>query len=244
VTFREADAEALPFENNSFDIALSTFGVMFTPNQEKSASELVRVIRKGGRIGLANWTPEGFIGQLFKIIGKHLPPPAGVPGTLYIQPIGAWTVSALAKVPLIVPSAWADRAAAQRASEAVAASLASVRLGLRAALAQAAWVGAAAEEIVGASERAVGIARQHRETAARLLAAGETAALAVLKADTEVVKRQSDLVRARAELERARLATAVLLGKAEPVPDQFLYFAQSVGVAFVLTQCRSQEIDR
>lgn len=78
VTFREADAEALPFENNSFDIALSTFGVMFTPNQEKSASELVRVIRKGGRIGLANWTPEGFIGQLFKIIGKHLPPPAGV----------------------------------------------------------------------------------------------------------------------------------------------------------------------
>ncbi|MGZ5897256.1 MAG: class I SAM-dependent methyltransferase [Xanthobacteraceae bacterium] len=78
VTFREADAEALPFESNSFDIALSTFGVMFTPNQEKAASELVRVVRKGGRIGLANWTPEGFIGQLFKIIGKHMPPPVGV----------------------------------------------------------------------------------------------------------------------------------------------------------------------
>jgi ubiquinone/menaquinone biosynthesis C-methylase UbiE len=78
ITFREADAEALPFADNSFEIALSTFGVMFTPNQEKSASELVRVVRKGGRIGVANWTPEGFIGQLFKIIGKHLPPPAGV----------------------------------------------------------------------------------------------------------------------------------------------------------------------
>jgi ubiquinone/menaquinone biosynthesis C-methylase UbiE len=78
VAFREADAEALPFADNSFDIALSTFGVMFTPNQEKAASELVRVVRKGGRIGVANWTPEGFIGQLFKTLGKHMPPPAGV----------------------------------------------------------------------------------------------------------------------------------------------------------------------
>lgn len=78
ITFREADAEALPFEDESFDVTLSTFGVMFTPNQEKAASELVRVTRKGGRIGLANWTPEGFIGQLFKLIGKHVPPPAGV----------------------------------------------------------------------------------------------------------------------------------------------------------------------
>ena len=78
VTFREADAEALPFANDSFDVALSTFGVMFTPNQEQAASELARVVRPGGRIGLANWTPEGFIGQLFKIIGRHVPPPAGV----------------------------------------------------------------------------------------------------------------------------------------------------------------------
>jgi ubiquinone/menaquinone biosynthesis C-methylase UbiE len=78
VTFREADAEALPFADGSFDVVLSTFGVMFTPNQEKAASELARVCRKGGRIGLANWTPEGFIGQLFRIIGKHVPPPAGV----------------------------------------------------------------------------------------------------------------------------------------------------------------------
>ncbi len=78
VTFQEADAEALPFADGSFDVVLSTFGVMFTPNQEKSASELARVCRKGGRVGLANWTPDGFIGQLFKTIGKHVPPPAGV----------------------------------------------------------------------------------------------------------------------------------------------------------------------
>jgi SAM-dependent methyltransferase len=78
VTFQTADAEALPFADGSFDAALSTFGVMFTPNQEKAAAELARVVRPGGRIGLASWTPEGFIGQLFKIIGRHVPPPAGV----------------------------------------------------------------------------------------------------------------------------------------------------------------------
>ncbi|HXS07425.1 MAG TPA: class I SAM-dependent methyltransferase [Rhizomicrobium sp.] len=78
VHFQEADAENLPFADGSFDVVLSTFGVMFTPDQVKSSSELSRVTRKGGRIGLANWTPEGFIGQLFKIIGKHVPPPAGI----------------------------------------------------------------------------------------------------------------------------------------------------------------------
>ncbi len=78
IRFQEADAEALPFQDGSFDVVLSTFGVMFTPNQEKAAAELARVCRSGGRIGLANWTPDGFIGQLFKIIGKHVPPPAGV----------------------------------------------------------------------------------------------------------------------------------------------------------------------
>jgi ubiquinone/menaquinone biosynthesis C-methylase UbiE len=75
--FREADAEALPFPDESFDVVVSTFGVMFTPDQDRAAAELMRVCRRGGKIGLANWTPEGFIGQLFKIIGKHLPPPAG-----------------------------------------------------------------------------------------------------------------------------------------------------------------------
>jgi SAM-dependent methyltransferase len=78
ITFQEADAEALPFSDGSFDVALSTFGVMFAPDQEKAAREMSRVVRKGGRIGLANWTPDGFIGQLFKTIGKHVPPPAGV----------------------------------------------------------------------------------------------------------------------------------------------------------------------
>jgi ubiquinone/menaquinone biosynthesis C-methylase UbiE len=78
VIFQEADAEALPFAEASFDVVLSTFGVMFTPNQQQAASELMRVCRPGGKIGLANWTPEGFIGQLFKTIGKYVPPAPGV----------------------------------------------------------------------------------------------------------------------------------------------------------------------
>ena len=79
---RVADAEALPFEDASFDAVLSTFGVMFTPNHQQAAAELVRVCRPGGRIGLANWTPEGFVGGMFKVIGQHVPPPAGVPSPL------------------------------------------------------------------------------------------------------------------------------------------------------------------
>jgi SAM-dependent methyltransferase len=77
IGFMEADAEALPFDNASFDVIVSTFGVMFTPNQPQAASELLRVCKSGGKIGLANWTPEGFIGQVFKTLGKYLPPPAG-----------------------------------------------------------------------------------------------------------------------------------------------------------------------
>ena len=78
VTFQEADAEALPFGDASFDVVLSTFGVMFTPNQQQAAAELLRVCRPGGKIGLANWTPDSFIGQLFKTIGKYVPPAPGV----------------------------------------------------------------------------------------------------------------------------------------------------------------------
>ena len=77
VKFEEADAEALSFADAGFDAVVSTFGVMFTPDQDKAASELLRVCKRGGKIGLANWTPEGFIGQLFKTLGKYLPPPAG-----------------------------------------------------------------------------------------------------------------------------------------------------------------------
>ena len=78
VTFRMADAEALPFADASFDAALSTFGIMFAPDHRRAASEMLRVLRPGGRIGMANWTPDGFVGQLFKTIGKYVPPPAGV----------------------------------------------------------------------------------------------------------------------------------------------------------------------
>ena len=78
LAFQQADAEALPFADKSFDAVVSTFGVMFTPNQDRSAGEMLRVCKPGGKIGMANWTPEGFIGQLFKTLGKHMPPPAGV----------------------------------------------------------------------------------------------------------------------------------------------------------------------
>ena len=78
VTFQEADAEALPFADASFDVVLSTFGVMFAPNQQQAASELIRVCRPGGKVGLANWTPESFIGQVFKTIGKYVPPAPGM----------------------------------------------------------------------------------------------------------------------------------------------------------------------
>lgn len=78
IEFRVADAESLPFPDQSFDAVLSTFGVMFTPDQARAAAELVRVCRRQGRIGLANWTPDGFIGQLFQVMGRFVPPPAGL----------------------------------------------------------------------------------------------------------------------------------------------------------------------
>jgi ubiquinone/menaquinone biosynthesis C-methylase UbiE len=84
VEFIEADAEALPFPDASFDVAMSTFGVMFAPDHVRAANEMLRVVRGGGRIAMANWTPEGFVGQLFKIVGKHLPPPAG------LKPAALW----------------------------------------------------------------------------------------------------------------------------------------------------------
>ena len=78
VTFQVADAEELPFDNNIFDVVLSTFGAMFTPDHTRPAREMLRVVRHGGRIGLANWSPDGFIGRLFKVIGAYIPPPAGL----------------------------------------------------------------------------------------------------------------------------------------------------------------------
>jgi ubiquinone/menaquinone biosynthesis C-methylase UbiE len=78
VDFQEGDAENLPFPDESFDAVLSTLGAMFAPDQEKTASELTRVCRSGGKIGMANWTPDGFVGQMFRVIGQHVPPPAGL----------------------------------------------------------------------------------------------------------------------------------------------------------------------
>jgi len=78
VQFEPADAENLPHTDHSFNVVMSTFGVMFTPDQDKAAAEMARVCKPGGRIGLANWTPTSFIGELFKLMGKYLPPAAGV----------------------------------------------------------------------------------------------------------------------------------------------------------------------
>lgn len=78
VDFQTADAEALPFADGAFDVVLSTFGAMFTPDQPRAAAEMLRVVRRGGRVGMANWTPGSFIGRLFRVIGAHLPPPAGL----------------------------------------------------------------------------------------------------------------------------------------------------------------------
>ena len=102
IDFVTGDAEALPFRDASFDVALSTFGVMFAPNQPQAARELCRVVRPGGKIALANWTPEGFIGQLLVMVGKRVAPPAGV-----ASPI-AWGTEA--RLHTLFPDARAIRA--------------------------------------------------------------------------------------------------------------------------------------
>jgi ubiquinone/menaquinone biosynthesis C-methylase UbiE len=78
VAFQEGDAENLPFPDASFDVVLSTLGTMFAPNQEKVAGEILRVCRPGGKVGMANWTPDGYVGEMFRTMGKHVPPPAGL----------------------------------------------------------------------------------------------------------------------------------------------------------------------
>jgi len=214
-TLSLADALAeLDGQNLALSEARSRVGQARALIEQATSPLLPQVMVAGGYTRNSDEAKMG-LGGLFESLGQ--PPPPGLPGTLYIQPIGAWTASASVRVPLLAPSAWADRKAAQRAAEAADASLRTVRLRLRASLAQAACMAAAAEEIVTVSERAVAISEEHRRTSARMHQAGETAALTVLKADTELVRRQSDLARARAELDRARLALGVLLGKAEPV---------------------------
>jgi ubiquinone/menaquinone biosynthesis C-methylase UbiE len=82
MAFQEADAEALPFADARFDVVVSTYGVMFTPDQDRAAAELLRVCKPGGKIGLANWTPQGFVGQMFRVLGQYLPPPGGAKSPL------------------------------------------------------------------------------------------------------------------------------------------------------------------
>lgn len=82
IEFVEADAQALPFDDGSFDVAMSIYGAMFAPDQQKTADELLRVVKPGGRIGMGNWCPDGAVGTMFKTISKHAPPPPGVPSPL------------------------------------------------------------------------------------------------------------------------------------------------------------------
>jgi ubiquinone/menaquinone biosynthesis C-methylase UbiE len=82
MALQEADAEKLPFDDASFDIVTSSFGVMFTPDQKKAAAEMARVCRPGGKVGLANWTPQGFVGEMFKTIGRYVAPPVGAQSPL------------------------------------------------------------------------------------------------------------------------------------------------------------------
>lgn len=78
VAFRDGDAEDIPFAEASFDVVLSTVGVMFAPDQEKAAGELLRVCRPGGRIGLANWTPDSFAAEMPRVFARYVPPPPGL----------------------------------------------------------------------------------------------------------------------------------------------------------------------
>jgi len=86
VKFEQGDAEAMPYEDNSFDLVMTQFGAMFTPRPEVVAAEMVRVCKPGGRIAMANWTPTGFAGQMFKLSGKYVPPPPMPPPVLWGVP--------------------------------------------------------------------------------------------------------------------------------------------------------------
>lgn len=82
IRFEVGDAEAMPYEDGSFDVVMTMFGAMFAPRPDVTARELKRVCQSGGLIAMANWTPGGFIGQMFKTTGKHVPPPTGMPSPL------------------------------------------------------------------------------------------------------------------------------------------------------------------
>lgn len=144
-------------------------------------------------------------------------PAPNLPPDTVIQPLQAWTASGSVRVPLLVPNAWFDLAAAKEGETGSRAGFLATRAQLHTGFAQAAWAASAAEDLVEASERAVGTAREHAQTAQRAVKAGTGAPLTALQAQTEQVRRESELAGARADRERAHLSLGVLLGRAEPV---------------------------
>jgi outer membrane protein TolC len=165
-----------------------------------------------------------------------------LPAPIVLQPLEVWTGSANLRVPLVVPAAWFDLAAAKQSELGAQAAAEAARLQLRAGFAQAAWASSAAEEVVAASKRAVETAREHAQSAERAVRAGTGAPLAALQAQTELVRRESDLARATAERDRAHLALGVLLGRAEPlevaVPEP------SAPASFDLTRLATEALER
>jgi outer membrane protein TolC len=146
-----------------------------------------------------------------------IPPAAGMPTTIVIQPLEQFAASGTLRVPLVVPTAWYDVSAAREGARAAEASTTAVRAQLRTGLAQAAYGATAIEEVVTASERAVGTASEHAKSSDRRVKAGTSPPLDSLRAQAELIRRESDLARARADLGRAQLALGVLLGRAEPI---------------------------
>jgi outer membrane protein TolC len=146
-----------------------------------------------------------------------IPPIAGAPSTIVIQPLQAFSATGTLRVPLIVPNAWFDVSAAREGVRAAEASANAVRAQLRTGMAQAAYAATAIEEVVTASERAVATATEHARSAERRVKVGTSPPLDSLRAQAELVRRESDLARARADLGHAELALGVLLGRAEKV---------------------------
>jgi outer membrane protein TolC len=167
-----------------------------------------------------------------------MPPNPVVPSGIVMQPLEAFSAVGTLRVPIIVPSAWFDVAAAREGIRAAEASAGAVRAQLRTGLAQAAYGAVAIDEVVKASERAVATATEHAKSAGRRVKAGMSPPLDSLRAQAELVRRESDLARARADLGRAELALGVLLGRAEqvrvtvpPTPDTLLPTTDSAALA-------------
>ena len=163
----------------------------------------------------------GVSGQYFRNRNEFaitFPSIPGLPtGTVYFQPLDAWNAGASLRIPLIVPEAWFALAATKDSAQAAQASADAARLDLRATLVKTAWVAWAGEEIIAASERALGAAREQAQSARRQVAVGTATPLSVLQAETAATRRESDFVAARSETSRARLAVGALLGWSEPV---------------------------